>query len=111
MEIFISKKNIDKKVLIETLKHKEILCNIYPYDSIVYSKQLEIYHKEQGFKIELFNVGHSKLVSLWDTLRNNINIHCVYVKYKNYEGCITQLPEYLDYCKKNNIKPLKCSEY
>ena len=113
MEIFVSNYNVDKDVLIDCLQQKSILCNVYPFDSIVYSKKLKKNVIQEGFKVEIFNYTTKDkiLIPLWDILRVNLNIHCIYVKDEYFEGCITQLPVYIKYCKKNNIKPLKCSEY
>jgi len=111
LKIFISNKNIDENILLETLQHKKILCNVTKYKSIIFNKTKNTYEIEPGFKIEPFNINHKGIIALWDALRVNLKIHCLYIKSFNYEGCITRLPEYLNYCKKNNIEPLTCSEY
>lgn len=111
IELHINKKNINKTKLLHILKHNKVLCNIYPYDSIVLNNKTKRHNIETGFKIEVFDIKNKTLIKLWDELTEGINIHCIYIKLNGFEGCITKYPYYLQQCKEYGIKPLTCSEY
>lgn len=109
-ELYISGE-FDQNVALDVLVSHCVLCNVFPMYSIVVDKASGEYRKEQGVKVQVFDIEVTDLVELWGSLQDALGIHCVWVDMEGFAGCITKLPAYLDMCTFWGVEPLTCSEY
>lgn len=74
--------------------------------SIVFNKKENVYKKEHGYSVKIYETEKQKLLDLWLEMRKELGINCLWVEGGGFSGCITQF--FKNYSQENKIQ---CSEY
>jgi len=111
VELYVSGSEISIEDVASILLDRGILCNVFAMESVVYDKATQPYRREPGVRVNVFDIHPRNLLSLWDSLRFSLGIHCIYIEAEDYSGCITEWQYYTDRCQAYNVVQLNCSEY
>lgn len=112
IEIFLSGK-VEQEKLLKILQDKKVLCNVFNLNSVVYNKSKKQYLTEKGFKLDCFDLGLKQLYNLWNDLRSEFNINCLWLNIDGsvYNGCICDYKPIINIQKEKGLKCVSCSEY
>jgi hypothetical protein len=95
IDLYISSKNKDMTPvkLITLLSNNNAECQITEnYSSCKCDNNSTSI--EYGFYIKIINIPITKFKqSVWETLKNNLNISCAFVECDDYKGCILNWPD------------------
>jgi len=109
--LYTSTEHFDHEKMMQPLLNRNILCNVFPMQSVAQRRETGECFIETGAKVDIFDIAPDALIQLWTSMRDHLGIHCLYIECDGYSNCICNWAPYRQQCASNGMVPLECSEY